>query len=195
MNQTPLTIPIKGNVPHLFDGKNTVLTLTHPQARDLFGFLSALRQMYDLEPSTSPTDDKKVTLSGLGDMFISAFHNARAERLASEISEVEDMFVTTDRATNGNVLTFNLTESEDGSTYWGYGHVEPDTFTAEVNRWLVHTMEVTDPDDLIQVGTPVEWIWARQDSDSDERFDIVDMTGPYELKAGQHIFPVTRLVL
>lgn len=105
----------------------------------------------------------------------------------TETSTYEHHFVMSERDTDGNKITFVVIEDEGGDLYWGYGHVPADEFTDEVNRWLVHTNAATVPDDLIQVGTPVQHLWAVLDDDG-ERFTLVD--SPEVAEA----FPVTRLM-
>lgn len=106
--------------------------------------------------------------------------------------DVERTFITTDMTPSGTTgepveITFNMIEDEDGETYWGYGHQDADEFTAEINRWSVHCGAITDPDDLIQVGTPVEHRYAKMTNE--ERFMLV------EPGITPDIFPVTRLML
>lgn len=105
---------------------------------------------------------------------------------------VEDNFVMTDLDKDGNTLTFDVIEDESGDVYWGYGHVDPATFIAEINRWIVHTMGeeeaiYTDPDKL---PSKVDHLWAKYTSD--ERFELVEPTGT---EADADTFPVTRLWL
>jgi hypothetical protein len=110
-------------------------------------------------------------------------------RMTATEATYEHHFVMADKDADGNKITFGVIEDESGDIYWGYGHVLPDEFTAEVNRWFVHTGSVTDPDDLVQVGTPVEHLWATLDDEHGERFTLVD---PQEIAEA---FPVTRLML
>lgn len=103
---------------------------------------------------------------------------------------IEKLFMTYDKASTptGDVdVKFNLIEDEDGSTWWGYGHVDPDEFIAELNRWLDHTMGEAEPD--FELDTRVDHLWARFTDEHLERFVIIDPTGP-DGDAG--FFPVTR---
>lgn len=101
----------------------------------------------------------------------------------------EHYFITLDKAVSSTGrdldVRFNLIEDESGDIFWGYGHQEADEFTAEINRWWEHTGAVTAPEDLIQVGTPVEHLWAHS---YDDEFRLCD-------KDADDAFPVTRLAL
>lgn len=79
--------------------------------------------------------------------------------------------------------TFYVLEDEDGDVWWGYGHWEPSRFTHEVNRWLIHTCGITDPDDLFPVSTKVDHLWAA--FHDEEHFRLVE--------PGSNAFPVTRV--
>jgi alkyl hydroperoxide reductase subunit AhpC len=99
----------------------------------------------------------------------------------------QEAFITTEHDQDGNTLTFNMIEDESGDVFWGYGHREADEFTAEVNRWFVYCGIVTDPDDLIQVSTPVEHLHVRWNDEYRDRFTIMENVND--------AFPVTRLML
>lgn len=110
---------------------------------------------------------------------------------------VEDSFRMSDLDKDGNVVVFDIVESEDGGTYWGYGHVEPEKFIAEVNRWIVHTMGeeeriYSDPEELAKAGAHVKHLWAACSSDKDELFTV---PAAENLTPGPDTFPVTRLWL
>jgi len=112
------------------------------------------------------------------------------------MGNIEDNFVTLDQDKDGNRVTFNLIEDESGDTYWGYGHVDPRTFIAELNRWIVHTLgegeEIwSDPDELAKAGTSVDHLWARYREDG-EVFELVE---PTMTEADASNFPVTRVWL
>lgn len=87
---------------------------------------------------------------------------------------------------------FNLIEDEDGGTYWGYGHVEPQTFITEVNRWLTHCGLYND--DLAGPDTKVDHLWARYSPDTGE-FHCVDKPWMGTKEAASDLFPVTRVWL
>lgn len=83
---------------------------------------------------------------------------------------------------------FAMIEDEAGDIWWGFGHRLPEEFTAEVNRWLVHTNAATVPEDLFPVSQAVEHLWVRLDDPDRERFTVVN-------ESTDAAFPVTRLMV
>lgn len=103
----------------------------------------------------------------------------------SEDLTYENHFITQDRDKDGNDVTFNLVEGKDGGVYWGYGHIDPEIFITELNRWLTHCG--MDDEDLACPCTKVEHLWASADDEMSD-FKLVDSED-----AGA--FPVTRVWL
>lgn len=100
----------------------------------------------------------------------------------TEATIYEHHFITND----GPI--FNMIEDDSGDVFWGYGHREPDEFTGEINRWLIHVNAATVPDDLIPLGAKVDHLWAKYKDGNDEYFELVESSEP-------HAFPVTRFWL
>ncbi len=104
------------------------------------------------------------------------------------------LFVTHDSTYEGDPISFNIIEDEDGDVFWGYGHQRAEEFLGEINRWLVH-VGLDDPENelvsLAAHGRSVNHLWARMKDASDERFDLVKSV--YDRL--DDCFPVTRLVL
>ena len=107
----------------------------------------------------------------------------------------EHHFVTVDKEStpSGDVdRQFYLIGDENGDTWWGYGHVDPGDFIAEVNRWLKHC-GLSGPDYEIGYGHRVDHLWARYENDDEERFVLVKDHGNDVLEKHADVFPVTRL--
>lgn len=103
--------------------------------------------------------------------------------------DMSKLFVTHDSTYEGDPVSFDMIEDEDGATFWGYGHRDQLSFLGEVNRWLRHCG--VDADELVgdvDAGS-VTHHHALLADDSDERFSIFDND------QDGHSFPVTRLVL
>lgn len=95
----------------------------------------------------------------------------------------EHHFITND----GDV--FKMIQDESGDTFWGYGHREAAEFIDEINRWMIYTGDVTDPDDLFHPETnQVDHMLAY--NHDGERFAIVDPASSF---IPEDAFPVTRL--
>lgn len=110
---------------------------------------------------------------------------------------VEDNFTMSDVDADGNVLTFSVIQDESGDTFWAYGHVDPEEFVEELNRWIVHTMGedeciYSDLAELAQAAVCVDHLWACMDEDRDEIFHVREPSGT---EADASTFPVTRLFL
>jgi hypothetical protein len=105
----------------------------------------------------------------------------------SDEATYEHHFVTND----GPI--FNMIEDESGDIFWGYGHVPPGEFLAEVNRWAIHVGAVDS--DHVMPDHKVEHLWARMDDQHGERFALVDKSWLGTKEAADDIFPVTRLML
>lgn len=106
---------------------------------------------------------------------------------------IEKLFMTYDKMSTptGDIdVTFDLIEDESGDTWWGYGHVDPERFIAELNRWLDHTMGEAAQD--FELDAKVDHLWAKLDDKYGEHFSLVE---PTCTEADAHIFPVTRLFL
>lgn len=103
------------------------------------------------------------------------------------MGNVEDNFVMIETDADNNPITFNTIEDESGDIFWGYGHQDADTFIDEINRWLVHTGAITDPDDfLFPQHHKVEHRYAKMTTD--ERFELTESDD-------DGAFLVTRLML
>lgn len=90
-------------------------------------------------------------------------------------------FVTLDKMptpSGDSDVRFNLIESEDGGTYWAYGHVLREDFIAELDRWLEHVGVEPTTEDM-----PIDHMWAKYDDSGDF---ILTESGDREA------FPVTR---
>lgn len=100
----------------------------------------------------------------------------------------EHHFVTQDRDADGNPLFFNLIEDESGDIWYGYGHVPPAEFVAEINRWLEHCGVFEDEWTSPVEADSVQHVYAY--NYDGERFKMVaDLTGD---GLGE-TFPITRL--
>lgn len=98
-------------------------------------------------------------------------------------------FATQDRDADGKPVFFNVIEDEDGDIWYGYGHVPPAEFVAEVNRWLEHCGVFEDEWTPPVEADSVQHIHA-YDHDG-ERFMIATPT--HLAPPGAETFPITRL--
>lgn len=107
-------------------------------------------------------------------------------------ASIEHTFITTDMVPSGATgepvqITFNVIEDESGDIFWGHGHVDPDAFVYEINRWLVHVGAITVPEDYLYASThKVEHFYAK--ITDEERFTLTESDD-------DEAFPVTRLML
>jgi hypothetical protein len=104
---------------------------------------------------------------------------------------VEHIFTMIEHDDLGQIVSFDVIEDEDGERFWGHGHVDPEEFIAEVNKWLVHVGAITSPDDFLYASThKVEHLWAKMTTE--ERFEL---TKDLHEEDDDGVFPVTRLML
>lgn len=134
-------------------------------------------------PSWTGYEDRPVALGVIHERLVPLVDLAEGSAGTAADATYEHHFVTNDGA------IFNLIEGEDGGTYWGYDHVKPETFIAEVNKWLTHCG--IEDDDLAPPTTKVEHLWARANGETGD----FELREPTMTESDAELFPVTRVWL